>query len=204
VVPYANHVDLSTWTAVNQVESAHQYLTWTDYGGVYGLNFEGGVTGHDVLRGFASPTLPTPPYTFTVVLRGPAFWGNNSNEFCGYMIGHYEAGSTKVVTYGIQSGNPVNLVVNFWVSPSNSGGGSQTNHLCYPSGPHWLRIHHDGVNFNYYISTNGRNFGFLFAQSATSGFTTGATALFIGGYLFTGSGGSGFPVDILSVSITTP
>ncbi len=130
----------------------------------------------DQLRGLGQTPPGSTPYTLTVKLDF-LLWGVNWStagiyvrDSAGKLIGMHEQGT---------GGSPTLIQVNHYNSVSSFNSTAKQVSVNAPR-TIWFRVRNDGTNWNFYISPNGADWIFIYAEALTS--YLGSTITSVGVY----------------------
>lgn len=145
-IPYANQMDVSSWTHMNQSTAVVTTQART-------VNYQNKVgTGGDDLRGMYK-SVPSAPYTATLILRNPP----TNQQFT--LVGMFLSDGTKLRTISVLGASSIGQGIS--VDAYNnvtSYNSTQMRESVYLGDYVWLRIKDDNTNWLFQYSVNGKNY----------------------------------------------
>lgn len=165
-VPYANRVNLSSWTAVNLGTS-----TWTDINGVMSVQVPAGTTSNIRLY---HKSLPTPPFKLnTIIYPCPMVI-----QFTSAGFGFYNTTDTKSYLNHVQTDNNGQqcAVDRYNSNTSFQGLAIRMQHW---GGPIWLQLEDDNTNWYFRHSYNGKQYQLQFSVARNTHVTANAVCMMI-------------------------
>jgi hypothetical protein len=162
--PYANRVDISSWTSLNLGTT-----TWTDNNGVLS------VTVPDVnsqLKGYYK-ALPTAPYTCNTVV---GLGGSSSSSVeAGFML--YDSGTGKLKTLGSTAGGLVHAITN--VTGVAGTYSALSSFQMAPFQVIYLRFNDDNTNWNYSWSPDGSTWTQFYKETRNTTMTPTNVGIYV-------------------------
>lgn len=154
-VPYANRVDLSGWTAVNQGTS-----TWTDTNGILTVGMPS--NSGDNIRLYHK-ALPSAPYKINCILQS----ANVNAQYSGAGIGLYNSSNGKIHSLlNFNNGN-TGSIQSFSVDTYSSITAFQANQIRQQGwgSPFWFQIEDDNTNWSWRSSFDGVKYNLLYQET---------------------------------------